>query len=124
MSAPGSLTREQILAHVAAGSVGIEHHTSGDEDGETVGWRAYATPELSVWVGDLSRAAFERMDVLEQRMMTSDMGAFIVIYDESRPRDQQEVVIGKLANPYNGQFVATALAYGLRAGVRPEEFSP
>ena len=89
----------------------LEHHTYG---GETMGWRIKVDDKRAVWCGEISRALFDEMPE-DQRVACgdTDMGWFICIYDETRPRDEQSEVLARALDEETGRRIAELIAAGL-----------
>lgn len=88
----------------------LEKHVSGDEDGETVGWRWHVDADHSVWCGEISRTTFEELDVEHQEALGNDYGWFLMLYGK-----RQSVMLGRALDEYQGCDLAQTIALGLRA---------
>lgn len=100
----------------------VEKHTSGGEDGETIGWRYLTGDGRSVWCGEISRSAYEDKLTEEQKFGAgeSDGGWFIVLYDDRKPIGEQSEIIARVLDEDSGRMLAGIVAAGIKA-TSPEQ---
>lgn len=87
------------------------HHVAGEEDGETVGWDYIVNATQHVWCGEISRRTFEEHGLAEP--LGTDLGWFILIYDDGMPSGEQAIVVGKAPDEERARIAARLIAIGM-----------
>lgn len=87
------------------------------ENGDSIGYDFKIDDSRHVWCGEISRRMFEEQldDFQKDICGGSDMGWFIVLYDDSRPRGGQSEIIARVLDEESGKMLAGIVAAGIRS---------
>lgn len=97
------------------GCVGaLTRHIDG-EGGSTVGWEFNLGNGCQVWVGELSRQAFNELEPEHRSAMHNDLGWFIVLYKRTESQ-----VLGKAVNEEAAMALAEIIGKSLLAEIAAE----